>query len=279
MKDRPHWSYSAVSQYLRCPLQFYFERVTRLPQESVSCSLVLGSAVHSALETYHRSLQTGSCVSLEDLQKAFHCKWQWREREMAITYRSGESRDDFIAQGVGLVELYLKDPPPSEIVAVEQELVVPLHNSRGAYLEAPLVTVIDLLVRERDQLKILEIKTSGRSYAESDSDSSLQPACYINAVREEYGEEATVEFVVLVKTKTPKIQRIATVRGAEDLGRLGDLVEAVEHAVQAKVFYPNENPRNCSTCPYRKPCRQWGTSEFRYLGGSRTEDPVEVIAC
>ncbi len=279
MTDRPHWSYSAVNQYLRCPLQFYLERVARIPQESVGSSLVLGSAVHAALETYHRGLQQRHHASAEELQAAFLNKWQWREREMAIAYRSGESRDDCIAQGIHLVKLYVADPPPSEVIAVERELVVPLHNSRGKYLETPLVTVIDLLARENGRLKILEIKTSGRSYAESDSETSLQPACYVNAVREEYGEEATVEFVVLVKTKTPKIQRVSTFRNEDDLGRLGDLVEAVEHAVRTGVFYPNENPRNCSTCSYRTPCRQWGTSGFRQFMRNRPPALVEVGAC
>ena len=30
MSDRPHWSYSSLAQYLRCPLQYYFERVVHL---------------------------------------------------------------------------------------------------------------------------------------------------------------------------------------------------------------------------------------------------------
>lgn len=279
MKEQPHWSYSAVSQYLRCPLQFYLERILRLPQEGVSSSLVLGSAVHSALEAYHRRLQQQRDVSLEELQTAFLDKWQWREREIPITYRAGENRDECIAQGIRLVEVYLNDPPPAEIVAVEQELIVPLHNSHGEYLETPLVTVIDLLAREDGRLTILEVKTSGRSYAESDSESSLQPACYVNAVREAYGEDATVEFVVLVKTKTPKVQHVAVVRGDDDLCRLGDLVEAVEYAVRSEVFYPNENSRNCSTCPYRKPCRQWGTSKFQGLGRAQTVKRIEVGVC
>ena len=51
---RPHWSFSSVSQYIRCPLQFYFERVQKLPRKSVSDAQLLGSALHSALAEYHR---------------------------------------------------------------------------------------------------------------------------------------------------------------------------------------------------------------------------------
>jgi CRISPR/Cas system-associated exonuclease Cas4 (RecB family) len=85
----------------------------------------------------------------------------------------------------------------------------------------------------------------------------LQATCYVNAVWETLGEWASVEFEVLVKTKTPKLQRIKTARTEEDIGRLGDLVENVERAVNAGIFYPVETPMNCSTCSFREQCREW----------------------
>ena len=42
---RKHWSYSAINQYLRCPLQYYFERVLRLPKPTVGSGLVLGEVI------------------------------------------------------------------------------------------------------------------------------------------------------------------------------------------------------------------------------------------
>jgi CRISPR/Cas system-associated exonuclease Cas4 (RecB family) len=67
MINRPHWSFSAINQYLRCPLQFFFERVLGLPQPTVSSNLVLGSAVHRTLEAYHRNLMQGRTVGITDL--------------------------------------------------------------------------------------------------------------------------------------------------------------------------------------------------------------------
>lgn len=81
---------------------------------------------------------------------------------------------------------------------------------------------------------------------------------YVNAVQQAYDRPAEVEYTVLVKTKTPKVQRLDAFRTEEDLGRLGDIIETVERAVQNNVFYPVESPLNCSTCPFRRPCREWG---------------------
>ena len=53
--DRPHWSYSQVSQFLRCPLSYYFERIAKLPKPFISGGLALGATVHQTLAEFHRS--------------------------------------------------------------------------------------------------------------------------------------------------------------------------------------------------------------------------------
>ena len=255
---RPHWSFSSISQYLRCPLQYYFERVLKLPRASIGSGLILGSATHNALAAYHISLMNGDVPKTDDIHEAFLDTWTSRESGETIDYKASENRDDLIAQGIALVELYLQEPPPTQIVMVEQKVLVPIRNSDGHYLETPLVAVSDLITREDDGvLKVNEFKTSGRSYGEFEVERSLQATCYVNAAWETFGEWASVEFSVLVKTKTPKLQRLRTARNEDDLGRLGDVVENVEQAVHAGIFYPVESPMNCSTCSFRKQCREW----------------------
>lgn len=257
MHRRPHWSYSSISQYLTCPLRYYFQRILCLPQPTVGSQLVLGSAVHAAIARYHHDLKMGR----EPRREAIHSAYvdAWNERDAAtVTFKEGESRSDLMEQGESLVDLYLTQPPPEKIVAIEQEIIAPVHNSRGEYLESPIVAVADLITATDDGLVVREFKTAARAYSETEASASLQPTCYVNAVQEVFGEPATVEYTVLIKTKTPKIQKLNAPRSPEDLGRLGDIVETVERAVQANIFYPVENQIHCSSCPYRGPCRDWG---------------------
>jgi putative RecB family exonuclease len=67
MPDRPHWSYSQLSTYLRCPLQYFFQYVLGLPRKTIPGSMALGSAVHEALATYHRTVQSGQPISSDDI--------------------------------------------------------------------------------------------------------------------------------------------------------------------------------------------------------------------
>jgi putative RecB family exonuclease len=255
--ERRHWSFSAINQYLRCPLQYYFERVVKLPQPTVSSGLVLGSAVHAALAVYHQNLQRRTPTTIDKLQRMLLAYWTMREAERPIQYKTGENKVVQLATGIGLLETYLKEPPPEGIVSVEQRLLVPLVNSTGEYLETPLAAVVDLLTRDDNQLNVREFKTSGRAYGEMEVETSLQATSYVNAVWHTYGEWAAVEYNILIKTKSPKFQRLTTARNESDVGRLGDIVESVERAVDQRVFFPIESPLNCSTCPYRQPCLQW----------------------
>lgn len=257
MHHRAHWSFSSINQFLTCPLRYYFQRILCLPQPTVGSGLVLGSAVHAALARYHHDLKVGREPRLESIQRAYTDTWEQRD-ESVVTFKDGESRSDLMDQGMALVDLYLTQPPPEKIVAVEEEIIAPVHNSRGKYLETPIVAVADLITATDEGLMVREFKTAARAYSEAEATMSLQPTCYVNAVQEVFGEPATVEYTVLIKTKTPKIQKLDAPRSPEDLGRLGDIVEAVERAVQAEIFYPVENQIHCSTCPYRGPCRDWG---------------------
>jgi CRISPR/Cas system-associated exonuclease Cas4 (RecB family) len=275
--DRPHWSFSALSQFLKCPLAFYFERVLRLPKRTISDSQVLGSAVHSALAHYHRELQQRTAVDRTEVEGSFLQAWQDQCSLAEVSHQDDRSDDDLKAQGVALVELYLQLPPPQNILAVEQPMLVPIANSEGEYLEKPLLVIPDLITRDDESPRIREIKTANRAYSESEIASSLQPACYGHAIYELTGEEPAIEFTVLIKTKVPKLQRIEAPRNSADFARLGDIIQAVDRAVDAGVFYPVESPMNCSGCPFYRPCREWAGNR---INGEVTElIPKEAVPC
>ncbi len=275
---RPHWSYSSISQYLKCPLQYYFERVLGLPRRTLSDAQVLGSSVHTALAAYHRKLQSRESVTTPDVHQAYLDAWDDQAGRGPIVAAGDKSLGESRNLGLALVDVYLNEPPPEAIVAVESPTMTPIANSSGDYLEKPVMIVADLVSRQEDgTLQITEIKTSGRAYSESEVATSLQPTFYANALYEMTGEEPGVEFCVLVKTKTPKVQKIQAIRTISDYQRLADVIGVVEKAVEAGVFYPVESPINCSGCPFYRPCREWrGQGNSGELIQAEIE---EVISC
>jgi len=273
--ERKHWSYSSIQQFLRCPRQWYFQRVAKLPQKSVGSGLVLGSAVHSALAAYHYGLSQSETLPASELNDVLDQSWDKKASEGEVELKAKESKDGLLQLGQQLLGLYLEQPPPENIVAIEQAMMAPIENGRGEILETPLLAFADLLTLDEDQIKIREFKTSSRAYSASEVETSLQPTCYVSAVEQTYDLPATVEYTVLVKTKKPKIKQLQTTRHEEDFGRLGDTVEAIERAIDAEAFYPVESPMNCSWCSYRTECRDWSTdnqtASFVQLNGDTEE--------
>ena len=274
---RPHWSYSSISQFLRCPLQYYYERVVRLPRKTSTAAQILGSAVHSALASYHRKLQAGEPVTTQQVRLAYLAAWDDQAGQGQVVAPGNRSLDDSRDLGFSLVEAYLNEPPPESIIAVESPILAPIANSRGDYLERPILVIPDLVTRRDDALKVVELKTAGRSFSESEVATSLQPTFYANALYELTGEEPAVEYAVLVKTKTPKVQRIEAYRTSTDFQRLGDLVGVIERAVEAGIFYPQESPMNCSGCSFFRECRGW-TGAGNPKPGSRDSLVTEEAA-
>ena len=256
-KDRPHWSYSQVSQFLRCPLSYYFDRVVKVSKPFISSGLALGATVHHSLAEFHRNIQQGRILKPEQVHDVLVKAWEEIEDREPIQYKDGEDRDKSLGQAIALMDLYLLEPVPKCVVAVEQPLLVPLFNSQGEPLEKPLLAIPDLITRETEELTVIEFKTSGRRYGEVETDASLQASCYAHAVQDRYDEQPRVRYTVLVKTKTPQIQHLETVRNEADIVRLGDVVQAVDRAIQAEAFYPVESPMNCSGCPFYRPCKEW----------------------
>ena len=68
LKERPHWSYSAFSTYLTCPMKYYFRYVAQAEVERTSACLPFGRAFHAVLS--ERALK-GPSVTKEDALENF----------------------------------------------------------------------------------------------------------------------------------------------------------------------------------------------------------------
>ena len=60
LTSRDYISFSAISAYRMCPLRYFLKYVEGLPEETVSASLVLGGAIHSAVENHFTAVMIGN---------------------------------------------------------------------------------------------------------------------------------------------------------------------------------------------------------------------------
>ena len=77
LRDQPHLSVSAISDYMDCGLLFKFSRVDRLVPEFKADALLYGTAIHAVLAEFYEGLKTtGQKMTPKQLQEVFESHWQ-----------------------------------------------------------------------------------------------------------------------------------------------------------------------------------------------------------
>ena len=261
-RDRPHWSFSSLNQLLNiCSLQFFFEKIQKLPRPFTPVSLVFGSAYHRAMEFIAMHRLEGKLPGTAETRDLFRTVWDRERKEGPPMEESDAAPDELAEQGAGLAEAYLGQIDPAErVLDVNRTFAVPVGGS-----ERPLIGEIDCVVETAGETVLVDWKTSARRWPKDQAEKSLQPTAYLYAAEQLSPGAgcAKFRFDVAVKNKQPVIERNYTTRSPEDFARLERLVETAERIVAHELFYPSEQSFACGGCAFQGPCKAWHRRQAR----------------
>ncbi len=256
---RSYLSYSAVSSYQRCPLQFYFRYVVGLEPQFKSSSLVFGGAVHAAIEVYFRRLFEGAdAPSHDELLAVYDEAWK-AESNIPIRYgkcEDAESLRDLAARMLATFQASDLATADGELLGVEEELRAPIIDDCPDILGR-----IDLIAVTPKTLRVTDFKTSRGPWGDSKIwENTPQQLLYselIQPLAEACDRPVEIRWVVLTKTKEPAIHCHTLVPDPREVARTKAVVCSVWRAIVAGSFYPSPSAMNCSTCPFQKACQTW----------------------
>jgi putative RecB family exonuclease len=267
LRQSLHLSYSQITTYLNCSLKYYFQYVKGFSPEHISSSLLLGAVVHTAMASFYERIQkTGTpeqaSIILELLRDTLSASIS--HATIPICYKSEASHPDaLIAQGEGLIEAFLSDPGFAglEVVAVELPLATRIFEPNGVASDFNLVGAIDLLLRDQSgNYLAVDHKTAKTPFTQQGVDNDLQLTAYALLLHAngylEHGQPLTCGFNVLRKLKTPKVERLMTVRTPADTERFSKIAQAVLNGIEAQTFLPSSGWM-CGDCPFKTACRDW----------------------
>lgn len=244
MAELNHVSHSQISMFLRCPRQWEFRYVKGLKMPP-SGALILGSSYHKALEAnFAQKVESEIDLGLEDVLDAFSDHWETRlEQEKDIQWedlKPGVLKD----QGISIVTLYhQQEAPQIQPVAVE----IPYGK---VIADTSFVGSVDLVERRGT---VIDHKTSARAYNQDEVDKDIQATAEAFMV----GRPINHEFHVAIKTKVPKIQKVASIRTIDDILWWLDLVRGVIAQMRSGIAPPNPTTWACSPkwCGFWSICR------------------------
>jgi DNA helicase-2/ATP-dependent DNA helicase PcrA len=268
-------SHSAIDAYLTCPRRFQYSQVLRVPT-APHHSLVYGSALHAAVQEFHRSEARGRPLSEEELDAAFEHAWSnegfvSREHELARLAAGKEALHRFRAGQLA----------PGAVVPawVERDFAFTLGGDRirgrfdrvdivpvdGAVGPDPAVALAaasagradfvepSLQLLGREQVTITDYKSSDVRdpvKARQRARDSLQLQIYAMAYEAMTGR--LPDALQLHFLDSGLIGRAAV--EPERLSKGREKIAAAAAGIRARDYTPKPEPLACTYCPYREIC-------------------------
>jgi len=218
-----HISFSQINMYLRCGMQYWFRYVEgiKLPPPG---AVALGKSVHRAIEyNYQNKIMSGRDEALSTLQDLFVDTFR---EEAPNALWDEEKPENAEKDGLGLVKTFRQEVAPETFPrAVEKEFNLTFQN-----VDYKLKGVIDVIDWSGI---IIDHKTTKKSYTQDQVETDLQLTLYALA----QGTE-DVGFDVLVRTKTPKAQRLRSKRDDHTKQRALAIIAYVMDGIYKNTFLP-----------------------------------------
>jgi len=252
-------SASRITQYLNCPLKYRLCYEDKAPWDFHPSSMILGRAIHGAIEGFYRS---NGEIPLEEMLELFNGFWD-NEVEGKIIEPDCDPMS-VKQQGEGLLKAFHSSVQLGVVLGVEEQFEIPLIDEDTGEFIGNLKGVIDLLEADTNGgLVIVDHKTCAKRPSDTDLDQHLQLSAYAFAVRrlKELGDAPILMRIdCLIKNKTPAFEQRFTLRTADRDPRFLKLCADVLQAIDAGAYPPNPG-WGCGSCQVKSSCyyqgKQW----------------------
>ena len=237
------YSYTQISQYLRCPRSYRYRYLDGWREKDTRAAMVFGRCFEAALGAYFRG---------EDPAAVLFKEWGVF-RDAPFEYRKGDSWDRLVHQGVQLLQKFAQDdrvqvPNPQESLQVKLLRTLPGNNEFVSYIDA--LGMLD------GKECLIDWKTTTSRYAEEPQsllrlDPQLTCYSWISGISD-------VALVVFVRKQQPEIQYLKTSISEEQRREFGRLIETTVSQVEAGQFPSHSGirfPQNgCVSCSHLGLC-------------------------
>ncbi len=231
-------SISQLETYLRCPLQYYFAHIWRIPTPP-SPALLFGTLMHAAVKEVVATLSyKPEAVTEEQIPEILRTHWPQKGFPDAV--QESKYWELGVEQLEGIRVIWSRGE--LELLHQEKPFEFQVQGSR-------MVGRIDQVHRTAEGgVELVEYKT-GRPKKKKDADKSLQLTLYGEACRQVVGLQPTV----LVLFNLANREALATSRTEGEFRELGEKIQQTRNGILAGAFSPSPG-FHCRFCSFRPLC-------------------------
>ncbi len=258
-----YYSHSQIGTYLTCPLKWKYDKIDglgRTTKES-SLALILGSAVHSALEFVYKQRTNLKTPSIEQMFERYEAVFQ-KECKETTTEFLDEEITMFLERGKTYLSWYWSVYYPFDqaiTMSVEQSFSIKLDD------EVSFSGYIDRIDIQGDRLILIDYKTNKQLEPDDADTHRQQLTLYALGMQQKYGKKfTTIEARLIYLHLQKEVQRTVS---PEDLEQVRNwYLDNAQRIDTAKDRYTKEptNPeifpalvgKHCDYCPFQMICPQ-----------------------
>ena len=257
--DNGYWSFSRLSAYLTCSLQFMFRYIRRENPVLVSSNLLLGGGLHFGHLLIYEGMANGGIPPLKEVQEGVAEEILMRHQiSPPVKFSNGGTIDQLIAEAQVLAEAMYRGVKSEPVVAINKEERVDLADLDGRRLAKQLLVIYDLIVGNGAGECIVDLKTAKQAFSPDKLRWDLQSTAYLYArAVTNGGHPVSFRFDVLKKSKTPDFSSHPVARTSADFARFISIIKGVDRGIKTGVFLPNRGSIGCSSCGYEPMCVDW----------------------
>lgn len=255
------YSYSQVRTYLRCPKQYEFASVKKVPR-GISKSESYGSSIHNALKRwgelelehqhFNKPKEGQLTLFIESQPPPTPLTLQtlisfWDTCFIRSTYESTAQANEEHAYGKQAMEQFFAwwKKCPRDVVAIEKCFNIPITDNQN------LSGRFDRVERTERGLVIIDFKSSTpRSQTETDED--LQLSIYALAAQQMWDEPVS-ELVLLFISEEGIVEQVTT-RSTAQLEQAKEIIQSTIMNIEQGDFRATPSIEKCKYCPYRSIC-------------------------
>lgn len=256
-------SYSQLSTYRRCPKQYEYASIKKLPR-AISQGESFGSSLHNALRKFGLlELEYAPHDTKKQLQLFIDDHTHNTKPELSLHTLLGFWRESFIAEGyedraamtaaIGSGEAALRHyfdwwkAKPRTVMAIEKSFSFIVPDTENLRLAGRF----DRVERTPGGLSIIDYKSSGPR-PESSLKSDLQLSVYAHAAEELWHEP--VSSLCILSVTENGITEQKTTRSRSELQDAMTSIRQLHERMAAGDYSPTPSVNICQHCPYREIC-------------------------
>lgn len=250
--DPDHLSPTSVSNYTGCGLRWRLGHVDGIKPIKQSLATALGTALHAGMRPYWKGNPA-----------TFLQQWKKYKGSEAIDFRASKlSWLDWYSRGEQMSQALMRtlddhfDPATSKTeISYDLDLgFIKLFRRIDVYTEAKsLPVLVGGTVEKVDGFILLDLKSSGKKYADNAVNFSGQLKLYSVPGRDRLLEPTMAVYAVVTKSAKPLVQLIGKRYSKDELRAELQTVKQVADNIRAGVFVKNSG-EHCNYCDFRYLC-------------------------